>query len=408
MDQVLQRNIAGGGAEMSGAAGRRPYLSPRARRRMWWLTVHRWLGLALLVPMAVLGLTGSALVWPEQTDALVNPQRQVAATADPVNIGVAHIAAAREALAPYGPIASIKVGEVGEPLIASSAPHSPPLHGIGGPVREQAYVDPESAQVIDTAPSAGTFSWYMHFIHGLFLIPGWGRQLVGWMGVFLVASALSGLVIFWPGRARFVAALKWQKRDGKALNLHRQSGVILSLVLVVEAVTGAWISFPAFMAAIVEPGVEQPERRRRGGGGPEGEPLPVEDTAWIAALSRAQSAFDGRPVSLTAPVAPDGAWTIELAGEGVNGSVSLPLAEGSEVTVEQSTARAGPPPASTRAITVSRVMRQVHYATIGGIVWEWLVFLSGLVLAFLSCSGIYVWAKRKLARRRRLGRSVAR
>lgn len=367
---------------------------------MWWLKIHRWLGLATLIPMAILGVTGSAQVWPEETEALLNSQREVAATADPAQISQAHIAAAREALAPYGAITSVRLGAVGEPIIASTAGYSDPPFGIGAPggMSRQAYVDPETAEVIDNTDSSGGFMWYMHFIHGLFLIPGWGRQLVGIMGLFLTVSAATGLWVFWPGKSRFLAGLKWQKRDGFNLNLHRQSGVILSIVIIVEAISGAWISFPGFFASIVDPGVEQPVRRRGpppGSGGPQAEPLVAEDGAWIVALEQAQGAVEGRPTAISVPMGEDGSWTISFAGESMNANVSVPLGAG-ELSVQEAPAFGRPPP-STRAGVVAGTMREVHYALTGGIVWEVLVFLSGIALTFLSISGVYVWARRKFS-----------
>jgi len=388
-------------AETSPLRGNGPHLSARARRQEWWLKIHRWLGIALLVPMAVLGVTGSAQVWPEETEELLNPQREVAASADPAQIGVQHVTAAREALEEWGPMVSIQIGAQGEPLTAQSAAHSPPLHGIAGPVSQIVYLDPQSAEVIDNAPSSGSFMWYMHFVHGLFLIPDWGRQAVGWMGWFLVISAVTGIVVFWPGTKRVMAALRSRKVEGKMLNIHRQSGFLLSLVLIVEAITGAWISFPQAMAALVEPGVEQPERRRRGGG-PQGDPIPVSDAAWIAALEQAQAEFAGRPTAINAPAGESASWSVSLAGDGLDATVTLPLEEGGEIALEEREQRAGPPPPSTRAGAISMVMRQLHYALIGGIVWEVLVFLSGIALTFLSVSGVYVWAKRKLKKKQKV------
>jgi uncharacterized iron-regulated membrane protein len=392
-------SISDSAAAAAATSGEGPYLSPRARRRQLWLSVHRWLGIVLLIPMAVLGLTGSAQVWPEETEALLNPQREVAATADPAAITADHVAAARAALADYGPVTRIELGGPGNPILASSAPYAEPPFGIGGPVSRQAWVDPASAGVIDSAASSGGFMWYMHFIHGLFLIPGIGRQLVGIMGLFLTISAVTGIYVFWPGAKRMVAALKWQRRDGKMLNLHRQSGFVLSVVLIVEAITGAWISFPGFFAMLVEPGVEQPERPRREGG-PEGTPIEAEDAAWIAALQAGQAAFAGRPTAIAAPTVESGAWTVTLAADGVNGTVTVPLGGGVPV-VEQAPAMDGPPPPSTRAGAVFMWMRQAHYATIGGVVWQLLVFLSGIALTFLAVSGIWVWARRELVGKRR-------
>lgn len=386
-------------ASESGAVGGQPYLSPRARRRALWLAVHRWLGIVLLIPMAVLGVSGSVQVWPEQTEALLNPQRQVAASADPATITQAHISAASTALAEYGPITRIELGEPGTPIVATSAPYAPPRLGSRGPVARQAWVDPESGAVIDNADNAG-FMGFMHLLHGIFLIPDIGRQIVGIMGLFLTISGITGIVVFWPGMKRALAALKWQKRDGKMLNLHRQSGFVLSLVLIVEAITGAWISFPGVFAALVEPGVEQPERPRRGFG-PEGEPLAAEDAAWMAALDAGQAAYaNGRPTGISAPTDQTQAWTVNLAGEGVNATVTVPLSAG-EVTVEEAPAFNGPPPPTTRAGAVAMFMRGAHYATIGGFAWQVLVFLSGIALTFLSISGVWVWGRRELFGKRR-------
>ncbi len=388
----------------NGGGASQPYISPRAQARNWWLKIHRWFGIALLVPMALLGFTGSMQVWPEETAALINPAREVAATADPAAITPAHIAAAEAALAEYGPMAELEIGEVGQPLVAQSAPYAPPLFGIAGPVSREVWVDPASGNVIDSAATSGGFMWYMHFMHEFLLIAGWGLQLVGWMGVFLVVSAVTGLVVFWPGTKRFFSALRWQKRAGFALNLHRQSGVLMSLVLIVEAITGAWIVFPSFFAAIVEPGVEQPQRGRGpggGGGGPEGTPIAMPAAAWVAALDTAKAAYPGRTTAINAPVDAAGSWQVELAGEGMDATVSVPLAADGAVSFEERAQRDGPPPPTTRAGAIGLDMRWVHYGRVGGPIWQVLLFLSGLAMTFLSLSGIYIWAKRKLKSKRR-------
>ncbi len=374
-----------------------PYLSPRARGRQLWLTIHRWLGIVLLIPMALLGFSGSLQVWPEETEALLNRERAVSATADPAALTATHISAARTALAEYGPVTRIELGEVGSALIATSAPYAPPSLASRGPVARQVWVDPDSAQAIDSEDTA-SFMSLMHMLHGVLLIPGIGRQVVGIMGLFLTISGITGIIVFWPGVRRAVAALKWQKRDGKMLNLHRQSGFILSLVLIFEAITGAWISFPGFFASLVEPGVEQPQRPRRGG--PEGTPIEAEDGAWMVAAQSAQGAYNGRLAAIAAPTQETQAWTVTMTSPGKTATVTVPLGGGAP-EVNEEAAREGPPPATTRAGAVATWMRGAHYATIGGFAWQVLVFLSGWALTFLAISGVWVWGRRELFGKRR-------
>lgn len=377
----------------------KPFMSPKARVRLWWLFVHRWLGLALLVPMAMLGVTGSVLVWPAATEIWLNPQRAVAADADPARIEARHIAAARAGLAGHGPVTAALIGAPGFPLMMGTAPIAPPHMGLGPPTRMTAYIDPASGRLLDTKRSTGDFMWFMHAIHGHLLLSGVGRPVVGVMGIFLLLSAITGLVIWWPGRGRFWAALRWRRREGRLLNLHRQSGVILSLVLIVEAVSGVWISFPTFFAMLVEPGAahvapghggEARGAQRRGDGLP---PPEIADQQWVDILSRAQAAYPGRPTSIATPKAAGDAW--EVGMDGARGPATLRIPEVGPVAVEL---------AANGASNASRweaAMTGVHAASIGGPIWQWLSFLSGIALTFLSLSGLYVWGKRQIARARR-------
>lgn len=371
----------------------KPFLSKKARRRALWLSVHKWIGILLLIPMAALGFTGSALVWPAKTELLVYPHRAPAsAEADPAKITAQNLAAARVALADQGPVAALLIGEPGQPLMAGATPHKPPHMGLGPPTRMAAYIDPDSGKLLDLTESTGGFMWYMHATHGHLLLKGVGRPVVGVMGIILLVSAISGIYIWWPGRKRFWRALKWQKREGKALNLHKQTGIILSLILVAEAFTGVWISFPTFFAQIVEPGTEAGGHSH--GRGPGGDVLPTQDADWPAMLARAQAAYDARPVSITAPTTERASWQLMLVGEKGPAEILIDPENGAlDIDYRKDDA--------TRATIVEHVMEGVHYGRVGGAVWAWIVFLSGVVMTFLSLTGIYIWAKRKLTHARR-------
>ncbi|MXO90892.1 PepSY-associated TM helix domain-containing protein [Pontixanthobacter aquaemixtae] len=382
-------------------AGANPYLSPKAKVQQVWLFVHRWLGIALLIPMALLGLTGSALVWPAETELLVNPQRSVAASADPANITAAHIDAASEAMEAHGPITAALIGEPGYPLMLGTNPVAGPFMGLGPPTRMAAYIDPDNAEFLDSKRSTGDFMWYMHAIHGHLLLSGVGRPVVGFMGLFLIISAVTGLVVWWPGRKKIIAAMRWRRWEGKMLNIHRQSGVLLSLVLIVEAFTGAWISFPAFFTMIVEPGAEaaeghshgpRPAGEQKGAAAP---PVSFSGAEWERTLDQAQSAYPGRPASIQAPATADGEWTFMMIGAKGPAEMHVPAVPGTgEIEIGYRAQSAG------RATKVAHVMDGIHAASIGGPIWQWLTFLSGIFLAFLSVSGLYVWSKRKLKRSR--------
>ncbi|MFX8063399.1 PepSY-associated TM helix domain-containing protein, partial [Acinetobacter baumannii] len=75
-----------------------------------------------------------------------------------------------------------------------------------------------------------------------------GRVLVGLSGLFLLASAITGLVLWWPrSRAGLRQALRI-KPGARGLrlhfDLHRSAGFYASLLLAMLGLTGAAMTFP--------------------------------------------------------------------------------------------------------------------------------------------------------------------
>ncbi len=45
------------------------------RLRRFWLDVHLWIGVGLYLVLVPLGVSGSFLVWHDQIDPMIHPQR---------------------------------------------------------------------------------------------------------------------------------------------------------------------------------------------------------------------------------------------------------------------------------------------------------------------------------------------
>lgn len=56
---------------------------PATNVRRFWFTLHRWIGASLAVLLIPISLSGALLVWHEQIEALLNPQRY-AVTGSPI------------------------------------------------------------------------------------------------------------------------------------------------------------------------------------------------------------------------------------------------------------------------------------------------------------------------------------
>ena len=348
----------------------------QARLRGLWFQVHKWIGLTLAVLIIPVSLTGSALVWHDWLDERLNPERAVSAS--PSLPASAYAAAARGLAAPGERLASLAYPDGPGPVVATLA--RPPRPGGGRPVRTLLYLDPASARLLDRSASNQGAVQVLHVLHGSLMIPGVGRQIVGWIGVAMLLSSLTGLWLWWPLNGRFTRALRWKRRPTTSSNLHHQGGFWVAIPLAMLSFTGAWISFPAFFASLSgDPaGPSMAERMRRMAVQPAAETRLSPDLALAAARPLAQGAL----ATLTWPAGPDMKWKIAFRRAGGP----------AEVTVEDGSGKAAPPK-PPQPETTARLMRRLHDGTGMGALWQTIIFLGGIVPALLAVTGILMWLR---------------
>ena len=336
-----------------------------------WFDVHKWIGLLLAVVIIPVSLTGSALVWHDWLDAKVNPQRYAvtgAATLPPSR----YVEAARTVLAPGEQVVALRYPEHGEGPVTVSA--SPPRSGAaaGPPRRTNVYLDGATAKVLDKAGSREGLVQVLHVLHGSLMVPGMGRQIVGWIGVAMLVSSLTGVWLWWPLTGSFARGLRWNRRPQFDTNLHHQLGFWICVPLAMLSFTGAWISFPAFFGPMV--GEKAPQRP------PPAPPLKTfaQDVDRVALKAGAQ------PVSIAWPTAKTPVWKIGL--------------ERGEVEVADATGAASFKP--PRPETIARKMRRWHDGNGMGLTWQIIIFLGGIIPAILSVTGITMWVNSRKWRKR--------
>ena len=64
----------------------------------------------------------------------------------------------------------------------------------------------------------------MHVLHGSLMVPGWGRTIVGWVGVFMFVSCLTGIWLWWPITGSVRRGFRWKRQNSTNANLHHQIG----------------------------------------------------------------------------------------------------------------------------------------------------------------------------------------
>jgi uncharacterized iron-regulated membrane protein len=365
------------------------------RLRKLWFQVHKWIGIALAILIIPISLTGSALVWHDWLDEALNPQR--AASGPAALPASAYEAAARRALAPGEALASIAFPVKSGPVVATATQAPPP--GGGRPVRTQIYLDPASGRVLDRAGSNEGLVHVFHVLHGSLMVPGVGRQIVGWIGVFMLLSSLTGIWLWWPVTGSVKRGFRWKRQPTTSANLHHLTGFWIAIPLAMLSFTGAWISFPAFFVHVSgDPAGPSPaERMRRMAATPAAETRLDVEVARVAAERFAT----GPLATITWPAGKEPKWKIAFRRDGGT----------AEVSVDDATGKASPPK-PPQPETIARTMRRLHDGTGMGPVWQAIIFVGGIIPALLAVTGIMMWLRSRrwrgdVAQRQAARRAVA-
>lgn len=224
----------------------------RAAIRRRWLSVHLYLGLGLGGLFALLGLSGSVLVFYLEVDGLLNPQISVAAPA----LAPSPDAVLRrlQALHPErtGPWRIEMPLAPDRPVLVRY--YNPPETAGRGFAPLMLSLDPHTLAETSHRYWGDYLTTWLYDLHYTLLLGQTGRDIVGYIGLLLLASLLSGLTLWWPSRARLAAALRPVLRAGvvrKVYDLHVLSGVYGLVVLATLAFTGTVLALPDVARAAV-------------------------------------------------------------------------------------------------------------------------------------------------------------
>lgn len=367
------------------------------RLRRFWLNLHLWIGVGLCLLAVPVSLTGSLLVWNDEVEAMLEPQRH-AVTGFPLGVPLATlVGTARQALGEGAVVTQIRLPtQAGQPasVVARLPTAATPRETVS------VWMDPPTARVLDMGPTSNALMRLMHDFHANLLVPQWsGRQVVGWVGVGMLILSLSGIYLWWPRRQSFARALGWRTGMRTSANLHHVAGFWISIPLAVLSLTGMYISFPqtarAALGSLAPLTAQAPRAPGAGNGGGGGQ----RDAAYVpllspdAALEAAQAAAPASliPATITLPTAGQApGWRVVLSGaDGISTTVTVDDASGA--------ARAAPPPAqATPGDLIARWIRWLHVGNAAtGTVWQVVIFIGGLLPALFAVTGMMMWLRRR-------------
>ena len=340
----------------------------RISLRRTWFQVHKWIGIVAAIVLIPLSFTGALLVWDEPLDHLLHAKRYAVTGGGATLPMTAFLDAARTRLAPGAKIMSLSTGK-GEPVVITALDSRPGggRRTDGPPPRSSVWLDPATGAVLDSGPAVSGMLRWVHGFHGNLQIPGVGRAIVGWFGVAMLLSSLTGLWLWWPTSGAFMRGLRWRRQPAVDGNLHHLVGFWMCLPLAILSLTGAMISFP-----VLAGGRGGPRQRP-----PMAQPLASPHLGIDVVIAAAN--LHGRHITVTWPTERAPAWRVSA---GRDRAVEVADQTGT-VTTAAPAGGQGPRP----------LYRRLHDGTGMGIVWQGIIFLAGIAPAILGTTGIIMWLR---------------
>lgn len=219
-------------------------------KRTVWFALHRWLGLFVGGWFALVGLSGSLLVYEDEIDAWLNPHLLSDTHAGAWLLPESIPALVADAM-PLSRVERIRPPQVpGEVyrVLVRIAPHL-----RTGAARAEVMVSPVTGGFIGSreAEVIGVTRPYwmrtLYEFHRNVLLGNWGSNIVGIAGLLLMASAITGLLTAWPRNRsgwRRLLGVKLKSGASRAVfDVHRTSGVVLFSLLLLATVTGSTLVY---------------------------------------------------------------------------------------------------------------------------------------------------------------------
>ncbi|MCW5603565.1 MAG: PepSY domain-containing protein [Burkholderiales bacterium] len=386
--------------------------APAGKARSSWLGFHRWLGLWLGTWFALVGLSGSILVFEDEVDAFLNPGLLTDARPGPWLAPHDMPAHAAEAF----PLAHVErlrppnaPGEVYR-LIVRVAPHM-----RSGSPRVEAMFSPATGELLGSR-EVGTLGLSKPYLlqtlyefHRNVLLGNFGSNIVGIAGFLLLASAVTGFAVALPRRLgdwKRLVIVKLRAGATRVLfDVHRSSGALLCALLVLATVTGSTLVYVNYARDIVgvfsevAPFPTVPWRQ-----------APADDwPTFESILAKVRAAYPGRQMrEIHIPSRPTAGYLFYLRGAGdvhrLGDTIVWVHPATGEILFERS------PRNRTAGESVMHWLFPLHSGTAFGTPGKIAMCVTGIAPLLLVLTGLWVWSRKRRAveiesRRRRQSRS---
>lgn len=190
-----------------------------------WL--HRWVGLLLGIFLAIVGISGSWLVYERE---LASPSFTLQSSKQHLPLEVLY----RKAAAQLPPAADITI----------RFPQSGELPYQFWAGEQRVVIDQYSGQILAVRQAEFWPDGWIFHLHTELLLGAAGETFTGWLAIGMLVLAIVGIALWWPQQWSKAFRLRLDKsRFLFHLDLHQQLGIVVTPVLLLAAVTGISLSW---------------------------------------------------------------------------------------------------------------------------------------------------------------------
>ncbi|MES2627770.1 MAG: PepSY-associated TM helix domain-containing protein [Bacteroidota bacterium] len=361
-------------------------MSWATHQKRWFGKWHTYLGIIAGTFLAVVGMTGSILVFRDEIDRSLNPDLFYATDGTerlPIDEVYARYTAQPDAK---------KLSFLYQADTAANASF------IGYSGELQIFISAYSAKTLGERNHDSSFIGFVTTLHRSFFIPGIGRYLNGLAALVMLILIISGLRLWLPKNKKQLKDSLAVKFNGSTkrqnYDWHRVIGLYSSPVVSVLALTGFCISFSLVIIPVLFIlSLKNPMDAAK---------LLGAKSEYTAASNAVplQQIFDtaqaniplGTIRGIAPPADSTAAWRVDLTIPGIADEPDREF-----VLIDQYSGK----PLSNSATDLPQIgkayltwLTPLHYGTFGGMATRILALIASLVPVALFITGLFIWLKR--------------
>jgi uncharacterized iron-regulated membrane protein len=359
----------------------------------WAFILHRYLGLAVGLVVAIIGLTGSILVFYPELDTLA--VRQQFGSIQPQGEPLPVTTLLNQVQAAFANRPEWKVSGYYPFWTAHPQPNMPVSVSLTNnkEVWLDAFVNPYTGEVLGTRQWDGSFFDFVFKLHYQLLAGDIGTYIAGVIAVLIIVLSVTGILL-WPGWRRLIAGfkIKWKAHPKRVnFDLHKVTGIITVAFLAIIAFTGVCWNLPALTDPIIHAITLSPKHTEPVSKAVKGKaPLPFTETF----LAKAEAALPGGRITyISLPIKPDATFgvTKHFPGdwnEWGDHKIYFDQYSGEIIKVETHNAQ-------SRAERFTNIFPMLHYGYFGGLPTRIFYLFVGLAPTLLLITGFTMWRYRR-------------